>query len=154
MKAKGECQLGSVWNIGETARPVEPQIGLGDLARSERELVCRAFRIGPLDLYGIAPRRIERKVFAVGHDGLGLRDLTLLSAWRGDRLDLDDRPLVEVFFEMRYMLYMEHADIARQFGWTESRYRWFWKRLKRKLLVLCDFNQTLRWKPVHKQRHF
>ena len=44
----------------------------------------------------------------------------------------------EVFYEMRYARYMEHVDIARHFGWTESRYRWFWRNLKRKLMILTD----------------
>lgn len=48
----------------------------------------------------------------------------------------------EVFYEMRYCRYMEHVDIARHFDWTESRYRWFWKRLKDKLLVLCDLRRS------------
>lgn len=46
----------------------------------------------------------------------------------------------EVFYEMRYARYMEHADIARHFRWTESRYRWFWRNLKRKLMTLTDHN--------------
>ena len=47
----------------------------------------------------------------------------------------------EVFFECRYVRYMEHADIARLYGWTESRYRWFWKKLQAKLVVLCDLKR-------------
>lgn len=50
----------------------------------------------------------------------------------------------EVFYERRYIRYMEHADIAREFKWTESRYRWFWGNLKKKLLVLCDLRRTSR----------
>ena len=44
----------------------------------------------------------------------------------------------EVFYECRYIRFMEHADIARSLGWTESRYRWFWSKLKNKLLRLTD----------------
>ena len=46
---------------------------------------------------------------------------------------------------MRYIRDMEHTDIAHEFNWTESRYRWFWGNLTKKLLVLCD----LRHPPYH-----
>ena len=99
---------------------------------------------------GSKPKSYAESLSGDGFGRLPLRtkvDLALLKHCLTDRE-------WEVFFEMRYIRYMEHADIARQFGWTESRYRWFWKRLKRKLVALCDLNRTLNRKPVNKQRHF